>query len=185
MVARRAHNPEVVGSSPASATRKENSHRKVAVFFSFFARSRTRTHSSAICRWHIAVTSANTGHYLNFRPWRKCKSSPASATIKIPGIHYEYRSFLCTYAKKKFLIPMYGKSDPASCLDSLDDPVNCHPISGITHIQVLCGGQSGGDVMIVISRRDRLHLLLQSLYIVGEFRQCDSGIIIGNLFPGA
>ena len=26
LVARRAHNPEVVGSSPASATKKENSH---------------------------------------------------------------------------------------------------------------------------------------------------------------
>ena len=34
LVARRAHNPEVVGSSPARATKNENSHRKVAVFVS-------------------------------------------------------------------------------------------------------------------------------------------------------
>ena len=32
LVARRAHNPKVVGSSPSSATRKENTHRKMGVF---------------------------------------------------------------------------------------------------------------------------------------------------------
>ena len=42
--------------------------------------SRVRTHSSAICRWHIASTSANTGRYLNFRHRRKCKSNPSFLT---------------------------------------------------------------------------------------------------------
>ena len=32
LVARRAHNPKVVGSSPPSATRTENTHRKMGVF---------------------------------------------------------------------------------------------------------------------------------------------------------
>ena len=35
LVARRAHNPEVVGSSPASATRKEKSHPNWDGFFLF------------------------------------------------------------------------------------------------------------------------------------------------------
>jgi len=52
----------------------------MAFFFSLFARSRTRTHSSATPRWTLAETSANTGFYLYFRLRRKCKSSPASAT---------------------------------------------------------------------------------------------------------
>ena len=78
-----AHNPEVVGSSPASATRKG----KVvpigtAFFFSFFEGCRTRTHRSGTVRWTVPATSANTGGYHNFRQWRKCKSSPASATNK-------------------------------------------------------------------------------------------------------
>ena len=46
--ARRAHNPEVVGSSPASATRKEKViPNGMAFFFSPCVRSRTRTHLNA------------------------------------------------------------------------------------------------------------------------------------------
>ena len=40
LVARRAHNPEVVGSSPASATRKENDHPKGWSFFFSFLQER-------------------------------------------------------------------------------------------------------------------------------------------------
>ena len=79
----RSHNPEVVGSSPASATRKEKViPTGMAFFFSLFVWSRTRTHRSGTVRWTVPATSSKTGGYLYFRLWRKCISSPASATRK-------------------------------------------------------------------------------------------------------
>ena len=50
-----AHNPEVVGSSPASATRKGKViPTGMAFFFSLFVRCRTRTHLNATVRWTVA-----------------------------------------------------------------------------------------------------------------------------------
>jgi len=57
----------------------------VAFFFSFFVRSRTRTHSRGTVRWTVSAISANTGGYHYFRHRRKCRSSPASAATKSQG----------------------------------------------------------------------------------------------------
>ena len=62
-----------IGSSPSSGRKKKN-HTKWCGFSFWWLR--TRTHSSATCRWHVAATSANTGGFLYFRLRRKCKSSP-------------------------------------------------------------------------------------------------------------
>ena len=74
--ARRAHNPEVVGSSPASATKKRQSPIRVAVFFS----AERDSNNVNTTRTSVAGEGWTEPNPYFLPPWRKeMQTSPASS----------------------------------------------------------------------------------------------------------
>ena len=70
---------EVNGSITECAGVPKN--REHLLVFSIFYLLRDSKNINAICRWHIAVTSANTGGYHNFCLRQKCKRVPSGVPL--------------------------------------------------------------------------------------------------------
>ena len=52
-------------------------------FRTFLFCGRIRTHLNATVRWTVAATSSQTGGYLDFCLWQKCKSNPVIRTMRV------------------------------------------------------------------------------------------------------
>mgnify|MGYP004543479343 CR=1 FL=1 len=73
------HTHEVTGSSPVVSTKKIHHPFGWCIFYPGSAG--TRTHSNAICRWHIATASSKTGCILMILPMGQNQpSSPVVST---------------------------------------------------------------------------------------------------------
>ena len=107
MEARRAHNPEVVGSSPASATRIEAS--PTGWRFCFCTSQNLNPFQ---CQMPVAFGSNQFKNWLQLYDFasQSQHSSPASATIKTPDFNMKSGVFLTFYANLRWLQICFGDS---------------------------------------------------------------------------